>query len=122
MWPLYVLLVASVAITIERITAVVLARREGTAVQRKSLERPLSVLDLISVIAPVTGFLGTVTGMISAFSAVSQAASVELQVVAGGLYEALFTTAFGLIVSIFATSASFFLSLAVDSLCDAEEN
>jgi biopolymer transport protein ExbB len=72
------------------------------------------------MISPVLGFLGTVTGMINAFKAVSNAATVQLQVVASGLYEALYTTAFGLIIAVITTLASHLLGLWLDSLCDED--
>ena len=121
MWPLYALLVVTIVLSIERtITLIVLWKKEEPMV-KESLEKPLSILDLIAMIAPVLGFLGTVTGMINAFKSVSEASSVQLQVVAAGLYEALFTTAFGLIISILATVFSFFLDLAIESLCIKSE-
>jgi len=70
------------------------------------LDRPLAFLDMVSAAAPVIGFLGTVTGMISAFRSIADASTVQLQLVASGLYEALLTTAFGLIISVAATIAS----------------
>jgi len=121
MWPLYALLVATVVITIERVISIVYHWREGDEPLKANMEKPLSILDLIAMISPVLGFLGTVTGMINAFKSVAEAASVQLQVVAAGLYEALFTTAFGLVISILATIASFFLDLAITSLCEKEE-
>ncbi len=121
MWPLYALLVVTIVLSIERtITLIVLWKKQEPMV-KESLEKPLSILDLIAMIAPVLGFLGTVTGMINAFKSVSEASSVQLQVVAAGLYEALFTTAFGLIISILATVFSFFLDLAIESLCEKSE-
>ncbi len=120
MWPLYLLLVATVAISVERVVAIIIAARKGD-MKKTQMERPLAILDLIAMIAPVTGFLGTVTGMIHAFKSVSEAASVQLQTVASGLYEALFTTAFGLIISILATIFSFFLDLALETLCEKAE-
>ncbi len=121
MWPLYALLVVTVVISLERTGTLLLIWKRKEKPAKKELEKPLSLLDLTAMIAPVLGFLGTVTGMINAFKAISQAASVQLQVVAAGLYEALFTTAFGLIISIVATIASFLLDLAMDSLCETEE-
>lgn len=58
------------------------------------------------------GFLGTVTGMIAAFQQVeSQGASVNPATLAGGIWEALITTAFGLIVGIPAYAAyNYFVS------------
>ncbi|MCR9142799.1 MAG: MotA/TolQ/ExbB proton channel family protein [bacterium] len=63
-------------------------------------ERGLAVLAAVSTIAPLIGFLGTVSGMIGAFDAIATADSVNAKVVAGGIKEALITTATGLIVGI----------------------
>lgn len=122
MWPLYMLLVTMIVIIIERSVTIIGVSREQQPVSKERLERPLSILDLIAMIAPVTGFLGTVTGMINAFKAVADAASVQLQTVASGLYEALFTTAFGLIISLLATVAGFFLEYAIESVCEKEKS
>lgn len=122
MWPLYLLLIVTVIITLERAITFIVLWKQGETLPLKKLEAPLSILDLIAMISPVLGFLGTVTGMITAFKAVSEAASVQLQVVASGLYEALFTTAFGLIVSLIATIFSFLLDMAAGALCDQNEN
>ncbi|MBI9095436.1 MAG: MotA/TolQ/ExbB proton channel family protein [Sphaerochaeta sp.] len=121
MWPLYALLVATVVIALERTITFLLLWKRGETLPLKRLEGPLSVLDLVSMISPVLGFLGTVTGMINAFKSVSEAVSVQLQVVASGLYEALFTTAFGLIVSIIATILGFLLDMAAGALCEKDE-
>jgi len=65
------------------------------------LERRLSVLATISGAAPLIGFLGTVTGMISAFMQIqSLGGNVNAAVLAGGIWQALITTAAGLIVGI----------------------
>lgn len=63
-------------------------------------ERGLALLAAISTIAPLIGFLGTVSGMIGAFDAIANADTVNAKVVAGGIKEALITTATGLIVGI----------------------
>ena len=121
MWPLYALLVITVVIALERTITFLLLWKRGERLPLKSLEGPLSVLDLVAMISPVLGFLGTVTGMINAFKSVSEAVSVQLQVVASGLYEALFTTAFGLIISIVATILGFLLDMAAGALCEKDE-
>jgi len=64
------------------------------------LEKGLVVLAAVSTIAPLIGFLGTVSGMINAFDAIANADQVNAKVVAGGIKEALITTAAGLIVAI----------------------
>jgi biopolymer transport protein ExbB len=65
------------------------------------LERGLGILASIAGIAPLLGFLGTVTGMIGAFRTIEQLSGVvNPSDLAGGIWEALLTTAFGLIVGI----------------------
>jgi biopolymer transport protein ExbB len=64
------------------------------------LEKGLVVLAAVSTIAPLIGFLGTVSGMINAFDAIANADQVNAKVVAGGIKEALITTAAGLIIAI----------------------
>ncbi|NWF49528.1 MAG: MotA/TolQ/ExbB proton channel family protein [Ignavibacteriaceae bacterium] len=65
------------------------------------LEKGLPILASIAGVAPMLGFLGTVTGMISAFMTIEDlAGSVNPSDLAGGIWEALLTTAFGLIVGI----------------------
>jgi biopolymer transport protein ExbB len=76
------------------------------------LEKGLSILATVAGIAPLLGFLGTVTGMITAFMTIEDlAGSANPSDLAGGIWEALITTAFGLIVGIFAfASYNYFLS------------
>lgn len=67
------------------------------------LERGISILATISGVAPLLGFLGTVTGMISAFIKIeSLGGNASPSDLAGGIWEALITTAFGLSVGIIA--------------------
>jgi len=60
----------------------------------------LSWLGLIATIAPLLGLTGTVTGMIRAFTVISQSTTVNPSMLAGGIWEALITTAAGLLVAI----------------------
>jgi len=65
------------------------------------LEQRLGMLANIAGIAPLLGFLGTVTGMIAAFRMIEAlSGSATPADLAGGIWEALLTTAFGLIVGI----------------------
>jgi biopolymer transport protein ExbB len=67
------------------------------------LEQKLDWLATISGVAPLLGFLGTVTGMIEAFKEIQNLqGNVNPSVLAGGIWEALITTAFGLLVGIVA--------------------
>ncbi|MGB2869644.1 MAG: MotA/TolQ/ExbB proton channel family protein [Bacteroidota bacterium] len=65
------------------------------------LEQRLGVLANVAGIAPLLGFLGTVTGMIGAFRTMERLSGAATPAdLAGGIWEALLTTAFGLIVGI----------------------
>jgi biopolymer transport protein ExbB len=66
------------------------------------LEKNLSTLASIAGAAPMIGFFGTVTGMIMAFYEMASQQNVTPDVLAGGIYQALITTAFGLFVGILA--------------------
>ena len=83
------------------------AREETTRVARALLDearRGLRMLELSATIAPLLGLLGTVLGMIAAFQALEQAgARADPSALAGGIWEALLTTAAGMAVAILAT-------------------
>ena len=79
-----------------------------------SMENGLNFLTALGSISPLTGFLGTVTGMISAFKSIAEAADVNAQIVANGIYEALITTVFGLCIAIVAMVAHSLFTHVVD--------
>jgi biopolymer transport protein ExbB len=79
-----------------------------------SLESGFDFLAALGSLSPLTGFLGTVSGMIGAFRSIAEATEVNAQIVANGIYEALITTVFGLIIAIVAMVASSLLSHSVD--------
>lgn len=65
------------------------------------LENNLSLLGTIAGVSPMLGFLGTVIGMIQAFMAMAQTThQISPQLISGGIYEAMITTAAGLVVGI----------------------
>ena len=66
------------------------------------LEKGLSTLASIAGAAPMIGFFGTVTGMIAAFREMATAQNITPDVLAGGIYSALLTTAAGLFIGILA--------------------
>ncbi|MBP6281675.1 MAG: MotA/TolQ/ExbB proton channel family protein, partial [Leptotrichiaceae bacterium] len=73
--------------------------REAVLAQTGKLENGIWLLGAVVNTAPQLGLLGTVTGMITSFSALSSS-ETSSKLVAGGISEALYTTAFGLIVAI----------------------
>jgi len=80
------------------------------------LEKNLSTIASVSGVSPMLGFLGTVTGMIIAFYKMATQANVTPDVLAGGIYQALITTAFGLVVGIFALMGYNYLVAQVDKV------
>ncbi|MCL2444407.1 MAG: MotA/TolQ/ExbB proton channel family protein [Treponema sp.] len=79
-----------------------------------SLENGFNFLVALGSLSPLTGFLGTVTGMIGAFRSIATATEVNAQIVANGIYEALITTVFGLIIAIIAMISHSIFSHIVD--------
>jgi biopolymer transport protein ExbB len=80
------------------------------------LEANLRFLGAISNIAPMLGFLGTVTGLITAFNVIAMQGTGDPKLMADGVSEALITTEFGLFVGIPALGAYHYLRGKVDRL------
>lgn len=75
--------------------------RQEAIRQRRRLERQLSLLSTITAIAPLLGLTGTVTGLIQAFNVLGSLGGVsDPTALAGGIAEALYTTAAGMLVGI----------------------
>lgn len=92
--------------------------------QAFELEKRTGLLASIAGIAPMLGFLGTVTGMIEAFQEIQNLqGNVNPSVLAGGIWEALLTTAAGLIVGILAFFCyNFILGRVARSINDMERS
>ena len=67
---------------------------------RGYLGKHLSILQMIGNISPLLGLLGTIMGMIIAFESIAESGTGDPRVVAGGISQALGTTATGLVVAI----------------------
>lgn len=68
--------------------------------ERTPLEKYLTLIKIISVIAPLLGLLGTVTGMINTFQTITLFGTGDPKLMAGGISQALITTVLGLVVAI----------------------
>jgi biopolymer transport protein ExbB len=66
------------------------------------MERNLNILSIISRVAPLFGFLGTVIGMLDLFKGIAGTTNFTTQTIADGIYIKMITTAVGLIIGIFA--------------------
>jgi biopolymer transport protein ExbB len=73
---------------------------EAVLAELPALERGNNVLKLLAATAPLLGLLGTVTGMILTFQAISLFGSGDPKLMAGGISQALVTTVIGLVVAI----------------------
>ncbi len=79
------------------------------------MSRHIRVLELIAMVAPLLGLLGTVLGMIQSFQSLAEAeGAANASLLAGGIWEALLTTAAGLIVAIPAAIGAGLLADRVD--------
>ena len=74
--------------------------QETASIVVHDLERNLTALGTVAAIAPLLGLLGTVIGMIKVFSTIMIQGSGDAAILAGGISEALITTAAGMFVAI----------------------
>lgn len=97
-----------------------LAREDTLRVARNELAEAstgLRALELIATIAPLLGLLGTVLGMIAAFQALQESgARADPGQLAGGIWEALLTTAAGMAVAIPASAALTWFEAVIDRM------
>ena len=74
---------------------------EEKAIEVKyGLERNLTMLGTIATISPLLGLLGTVVGMITAFTGLTETVGANPDLLASGISQALITTAFGLFIAV----------------------
>jgi|TARA_B100001105_G_scaffold79043_1_gene62626 biopolymer transport protein ExbB len=98
------------------------AIQNAGSIEMAFLEKNMIWLNAVITIAPMLGFTGTVVGMIAAFDAIKAANDISPAVVAGGISQALLTTAFGLIVAmIIQTCQNLFVSRIDKLVLDMEE-
>ena len=73
---------------------------EQAAEVQDSLERNLTMLGTTATISPLIGLLGTVVGMITAFTGLTETSGANPDLLAAGISQALITTAFGLLIAV----------------------
>lgn len=89
---------------------------ESTALELPMLEKNLVIISTIASIATLIGLLGTVAGMIKAFSALAQAGNPDATALANGISEALINTALGILGSALAIIAYNYFTSKIDEL------
>lgn len=92
-------------------------------IQATYLDKGMVWLSTVVALAPMIGFLGTVWGMVGAMDSIAKANDISPSIVAGGISEALLTTAFGLVTAIIIqTFQNVFSSIIDKRLLDMEES
>ena len=105
----------------ETIDRLELKLAEAIMAERPSMERGISFVKIVSVVAPLAGLLGTVTGMIVTFQQITLFGTGDPKIMAGGISQALVTTVLGLVVAIPTTLAHSFLQSSARSVVDVLE-
>jgi biopolymer transport protein ExbB len=80
------------------------------------LEKNISILGIIAGIAPMFGFVGTISGVIRIFYNISLSDNISMGIIAGGLYEKMITSAAGLMIGIVAYIGYHILRMETDAV------
>jgi biopolymer transport protein ExbB len=78
------------------------------------MEKDTGYLGIIAGIAPMLGFIGTISGVIKIFYNISLADNISIGIIAGGLYQKMICSGAGLIVGVIAYSAYHYLQMMID--------
>ena len=78
------------------------------------MERNLGYLGVIAGIAPMLGFIGTISGIIRIFYDISLSDNISVGIIAGGLYEKMITSGAGLVVGVIAYSGYHLLNMMIE--------
>jgi biopolymer transport protein ExbB len=78
------------------------------------MEKDTGYLGIIAGIAPMLGFIGTISGVIKIFYNISLADNISIGIIAGGLYQKMICSGTGLIVGVIAYAAYHYLQMMID--------
>lgn len=81
----------------------------STNIQIAEMEKNTGYLGIIAGIAPMLGFIGTISGIIKIFYNISLSDNISIGIIAGGLYEKMITSGSGLVVGVIAYASYHFL-------------
>jgi biopolymer transport protein ExbB len=89
---------------------------EATAnIEISIMEKDTGYLGIIAGIAPMLGFIGTISGVIKIFYNISLADNISIGIIAGGLYQKMICSGTGLIVGVIAYVSYHYLQMMIDS-------
>lgn len=95
--------------------------REVALEELPKLEKNMWLLSMAAQLSPLVGLLGTVTGMITSFNVISQTGTGDPKALAGGIAQALITTAAGLVVAVPSVFSYNFLNKKIDTVVNTIE-
>jgi biopolymer transport protein ExbB len=85
-----------------------------TNLEITKMEKDTGYLGIISGIAPMLGFIGTISGVIKIFYGISLADNISIGIIAGGLYQKMICSGAGLIVGVIAYASYHYLQMKID--------
>ena len=86
----------------------------ATNIQVAEMENHTGYLGIIAGIAPMLGFIGTISGIIKIFYNISLSDNISIGIIAGGLYEKMITSGSGLVVGVLAYTGYHLLHLKIN--------
>jgi biopolymer transport protein ExbB len=85
-----------------------------TNIEIAMMEKDTGYLGIIAGVAPMLGFIGTISGVIKIFYNISLADNISIGIIAGGLYQKMICSGTGLIVGVIAYSCYHYLQMMID--------
>ena len=85
-----------------------------TNLEISMMEKDTGYLGIIAGVAPMLGFIGTISGVIKIFYNISLADNISIGIIAGGLYQKMICSGVGLIVGVIAYAAYHYLQMMID--------
>lgn len=85
-----------------------------TNLEITKMEKNTGYLGIIAGVAPMLGFIGTISGVIKIFYNISLADNISIGIIAGGLYQKMICSGAGLIVGVLAYAAYHYLQMRID--------
>jgi biopolymer transport protein ExbB len=85
-----------------------------TNLEITKMEKNTGYLGIIASVAPMLGFIGTISGVIKIFYNISLADNISIGIIAGGLYQEMICSGAGLIVGVLAYAAYHYLQMKID--------
>jgi biopolymer transport protein ExbB len=85
-----------------------------TNLEITKMEKNTGYLGIIAGVAPMLGFIGTISGVIKIFYNISLADNISIGIIAGGLYQKMICSGAGLIVGVLAYSAYHYIQMKID--------